>query len=112
VHERDPVLEIQRVDDITLTLMQIHRAGVNRRRGLAHARAAEQSTGIGLQNRDLAAGRTSNVHRGMRIDTGAGEVAAGPSAQQAVVYQCTRHRFGIPHSHLGIGQRKLGGCAK
>ena len=55
VHERDAVLEIERVDDIALALMQIDRARVHRRRGLADARAAQQPAGVGLQDRDLPA---------------------------------------------------------
>ena len=107
-YERDAVLEVQRVDQVTLALVQVDRAGVHRRGRLARARAAEHSAGAGLEDRDLAARRPADVHRRVRVDAGRGEVAGGPPPQQPVVDERLGNGFGVPHPHLGFGQREFG----
>ena len=43
----------------------------------------------------------------MRIDAGAGKVAARPSTQQPVVDEGVGDRLGVPSAHLCVGQRQL-----
>ena len=81
---------------------------MNGRRRLTDVRTAQQPAGFGLQDRDLAARRAADVDRGMRVDAGAGEVAAGPPAQQPVVDEGLRDVLGVPRAHLGVGQRQFG----
>ena len=107
VHESHAVLEIERVDHVRLALVQIHRARMDGRRRPADVGATQQPPGLGLQNRDLAARGTADVDRGMRIDAGAGEVAARPPAQQPVVDEGFGDGLGVPRAHLGVGQRQL-----
>lgn len=54
VHEGDSVLEIQRVNDVGLALVQVHRAWVRCGRGLTDAHAAQEPPGSGLHDDDLA----------------------------------------------------------
>ena len=65
VHERDSVLEIQRIDDVALALVQVHRPRMDGGRGLTRPGTAQQPPGVGLHDDDLAAGRAPDVHRGM-----------------------------------------------
>ena len=108
VYEGDAVLEIERVDDVAFALMQVDRARVHRRGRLHDAGAAKQSTGLGLQDRDLPAGGSADVGCRVRIDPRRGEVAAGASAEEPVIDKRVRHRLGIPHPNLGLGERKFG----
>ena len=55
VHERDAVLEIERVDDVALALMQVDRSGMDRCGRLAGTGTAQHPAGAGLQDRDLPA---------------------------------------------------------
>lgn len=68
MHERDRRLQVQRVDQVGLTLMQVHRTRVHRRRGPARPDPAQQPAGVGLQDGDLAAGGAADIDRRMRVD--------------------------------------------
>lgn len=84
--------------------MQVHRAGVDRRRRLTRSGGTEDATGAGLQDRDLSARRAPDVHGGMGIDAGSGEVAGGPPTQEAVVDEGGGDLLGVPGANLGVGE--------
>ena len=106
--EGDSRLQVEGVDDVALALMQIHRAGVHRRRCLTRPGTAQHPPGVGFQDRDLSAGGAPDVHRRVRIHSRGGEVPAGTATQQTVVDQCGGDLLGAPGPHLSVGQRQLG----
>src|SRR6185312_1724344 len=60
--EGDAVLEVERVDHVALALVQVDGAGMDRRRSLAGAGAAQHSTRSGLYDRDLSTRGTADVY--------------------------------------------------
>ncbi|CKR87151.1 Uncharacterised protein [Mycobacterium tuberculosis] len=102
VHEADSVLEIQRVNDVGLALVQVHRAWVRCGRGLTDAHAAQEPPGSGLHDDDLATDSPPDIHGGMRFHPGRRKVPAVPAPQQPVVNQTLRHLNGAPGPDLGV----------
>ncbi len=113
VHQRDGVLEVERVDHPALALVEVDGAGVClavRRRGVDRA---QQPPGVPL---DQAHGRAAAA-----AQVGVGALARGPEpAGGAGPQQPAAHQVAEHHAHLvgraeqrqvGLGERQLGGRA-
>ncbi len=70
VHERDPVVEVQLVDDERLAAVQVHRARMHGRRCPAAVDGAEHPSGVGFDDGDLGADAAADVDVGVRTGVG------------------------------------------
>ena len=92
--------------------MQVDRARVHGCGRLAGLGTPDHPAGVGLDDGDLASGRTPNVHPIVWINVRRREVFPRSTPQQALADQVAGHRFDVPRQHLGILQGHFGGRAE
>ena len=110
--ERNPVIDIERVHHVTLSLVQVHRTRVHGPRGLAGLCASQHPTGIGFDDGDAAAGCAADVHVVVRVESGGREIPIPAQSQETLLHQRGDHRFRPPPTHLAFRKGHFGCCAK
>ena len=112
VHERDPVFEVELVDDVGRALMQVHRAVVHLTVRGPGVNGAEEPARRRLDDRDRCAAGAAQVDVRPALaepsTTRLGGGAGLPTERQTVDRRSGRR---AEEGQVGLGQRQLGGSA-